>query len=277
MEKLPNKHLDVDLIAFDLDDTLLTKDLTISPKTIAALRKAAEKGIYVVLASGRAGDGILPFVRELDIAGKEAGRFVIAFNGAEVFDMHKRISIYKRQVEQEIIDFVYDEGKKRGIPSQVYDSSTIYASEDNKWTRRDAELCGLKLQIVPDFKNFVRKMACPKMLVPADPEKVQVFQGFLCEKLGSKADIFISKPFFLEIMPPDCGKGQAVNWLAGELHVKNTMAFGDSMNDESMIRLATYGVAMTNGREEIKNQADFVTRFSNNEEGIADFLENWVL
>ena len=55
------------------------------------------------------------------------------------------------------------------------------------------------------------------------------------------------------------------------------MGFGDSMNDESLIRMAGYGVAMCNGLDEIKKIADFVTDKNNNEDGIADFLRKHVL
>ena len=55
------------------------------------------------------------------------------------------------------------------------------------------------------------------------------------------------------------------------------MVFGDSMNDESMIRMAGYSVAMSNGLDYIKDVAKYVTRKSNNEDGIADFLESFVL
>ena len=61
----------------------------------------------------------------------------------------------------------------------------------------------------------------------------------------------------MEILPPNCGKGEAITWLAKHIGIDpaQTMAFGDSMNDESMIRLCGYGVAMKNGLEEIKNIA----------------------
>ena len=55
------------------------------------------------------------------------------------------------------------------------------------------------------------------------------------------------------------------------------MGFGDSMNDESMIKLCGYGVAMKNGLEEIKNIADFVTDKTNSQSGVADFLYKYVL
>ena len=55
------------------------------------------------------------------------------------------------------------------------------------------------------------------------------------------------------------------------------MAFGDSMNDETMIRLAGYGIAMKNGLQVIKDHAYAVTDFTNNEDGIARFLEQHLL
>ena len=55
------------------------------------------------------------------------------------------------------------------------------------------------------------------------------------------------------------------------------MAFGDSFNDESMISLVEYGVAMKNAQDEIKEKARFVTEYTNNQDGAAVFLEKWVL
>lgn len=276
--KLPEHKLNVKLIALDLDDTLLNHDLEITPKTVAALRKAAENGIYIVLCSGRAENAILPFIRALDIAGKEYGRYLIAANGASIFDLHKRLSIYTNKVSGDILLYIYEEAKKRGLPAQVYDPSTIYASVDNEWTQKDSKLCGLRLQIENNFEDFL-KTGHPKMVIPAAPEKVAEFLPFLKEKLAGKADVFISKPYFLEVMAYGCGKGSSVLWLADYLNIpkEETMAFGDSMNDESMILGTEYGVAMSNGLEAIREKAKFVTRKTNNNDGIADFLEDFVL
>lgn len=276
--KLPEHKLNVKLIALDLDDTLLNHDLEITPKTVAALRKAAENGIYIVLCSGRAENAILPFIRTLDIAGKEYGRYLIAANGASIFDLHKRLPIYTKKVSGDILLYLFEEAKKRGLPAQVYDPSTIYASVDNEWTQKDSKLCGLRLQIEDNFEDFI-KSGHPKMVIPAAPEKVAEFLPFLKENLAGKADVFISKPYFLEVMAHGCGKGSSILWLADYLNIpkEQTMAFGDSMNDESMILQTEYGVAMCNGLEAIRDKAKFVTRKTNDNDGIADFLEDFVL
>ena len=75
------EKFDVKLVALDLDDTLLDRNALISDENVAALRECARRGIYVVLCSGRLEAGIVPFVRRLEIAGTEAGRYVIAING----------------------------------------------------------------------------------------------------------------------------------------------------------------------------------------------------
>lgn len=278
MIKLPSEKLDPKLIALDLDDTLLTKELKITPITVKALRDAAAKGIYIVPCSGRAENGILQFVRTLELAGTKEGRYVIALNGSEIFDLHTRTTIYSRKVPFDVLEFVYDEALKRGLPCQVYNSTTTFANVDNKFTHIDAKLCKLNMEIVPEFREFL-KPGHTKMLVPGDEKVIAEFCAFLKRELDGRAVIFTSKPYFLEVMPPNCGKGEAIEWLANHLGIDNskTMAFGDSMNDESMIRMTGYSVAMCNGLEYIQDIAKFVTRKSNEEDGIGDFINSFVL
>ena len=278
MIKLPSKKLDPKLIALDLDDTLLTKELKITPITVKALRDAAAKGIYIVPCSGRAENGILQFVRTLELTGTKEGRYVIAVNGSEIFDLHTRTTIYSRKVPFDVLEFVYDEALKRGLPCQVYNSTTTFANVDNEFTHIDAKLCKLNMEIVPEFREFL-KPGHTKMLVPGDEKVIAKFCAFLKRELDGRAVIFTSKPYFLEVMPPNCGKGEAIEWLANHLGIDNskTMAFGDSMNDESMIRMTGYSVAMCNGLEYIQDIAKFVTRKSNEEDGIGDFINSFVL
>lgn len=276
MEKLPVK-----IIALDLDDTLLNSKLQIDDRTVAALQRCAQKGIYVVLCSGRAEDGILPFVRRLNIAGLETGRFLIATNGCSIFDMHTRTQIYRRNVAPEILLKADELAEEMGLQTEVYSPDTIFYRLETKWTLLDVQMCKLKGKEIPDYKEFIgsTKNSFPKMLIPGEPEKLQVLQKKLRDTFGERAEVFVSKPYFLELLPPDCGKGQALLHLAGQLGIpqENTMSFGDSMNDESMIRLTKYGIAMKNGFDEIKKIAAFTTDFTNEESGVGRFLEDYVL
>lgn len=273
--------LSPNLIAFDLDDTLLNDDRQIDEKTVLALRECADRGIYIVLCSGRAEEAILPFVRRLEIAGKETGRYLIAINGCSIFDLHERKQIYCRKVDSDILLRTNEIAESWGLRTEVYTPDTIFYREETKWTKLDVDLCGLKGRVVEDYDSFL-KTPFTKMLVPGEPELLQKLQAELRKEFGERAVIFVSKPYFLEILPPACGKGEAVDWLANHISEKTgkqilTMGFGDSMNDESLIRRATWGVAMCNGLKEIQNIADYVTPKDNNHNGIAEFLKAFVL
>lgn len=281
-KKMENKKtkakLDVRLIALDLDDTLLNEEREITEKNLEALKECAQKGIYIVLCSGRAEDAILPFIKKIGIGEKETGRYLIAINGCSIFDLHTREQVFCKKVESDILVRTNEIAEEWGLRSEVYTPDTIYYQEETKWTRLDVDLCGLKGKVVPNYKEFI-KQGFTKMLVPGQPELLLKLQDVLRKEFGDRAVIFTSKPYFLEILPPNCGKGEAVNFLAEKIGLPSdtTMAFGDSMNDESMIRLCKYGVCMKNGLDAIKEISDFVTDYDNNNDGIADFLRKYVL
>ncbi|AEE15764.1 Cof-type HAD-IIB family hydrolase [Treponema brennaborense] len=276
--KLPAEKLRAGIIAIDLDDTLLKEDLSISDYTVSVLQRAADAGIYVTLCSGRTDNAILPYVRRLDLAGKEQGRYIIAQNGASVSDLHTRREIFSRTVDPELLIYAHRAAAERGMFSEVYDASTIYVPADNEWTQTDVKLSGLKMQVVPEYEALLGK-GHPKMVIPGDPAEIQLLQAALKAAIGDKCVIFTSKPYFLEILPYNCGKGEALEWLSDRLAIprSRTMSFGDSMNDESMIRYAEQSVAMCNGLDAIKELARYVTEYSHNEDGLARFIEKYVL
>lgn len=278
MNSLENKKLDVNLIALDLDDTLLDDNRLISDENTKALQECAARGIYVVLCSGRAEDAILPFVRRLEIAGTKAGKYIVAINGCSIFDLHERKQIFCKKVQPEILKQTNEIAKTYGLCSEVYTADTIYYPKYNEWTRLDVDLCGLKGVETASYEQMLENPFV-KMLIPGNPELLLEIQEKLKKEFAERAVIFTSKPYFLEILPPNCGKGESILWLANHIGLdrKTTMGFGDSMNDESMIKLCGYGVAMKNGLDYIKQIADFVTEKTNCQSGVADFLYNHVL
>ncbi len=268
----------IKIIAVDLDDTLLKEDLSISDYTVSVLRKAAQKGIYIVIASGRTDNAILPYVRRLELAGTQEGRYIISQNGAVIVDLHARLPIYERFVDPSVLGYANNEAKKIGLFPEVYNESTIFVEQMNSWTELDIKLSGLNVQVTPSFEEYLKK-GHPKMIIPGEPEVVSALKNKLAPVIGSRCVMFTSKPYFLEIMPLACGKGEALEHLCGVLSIprEETMAFGDSWNDESMMRFAYHSVCMSNGLDGIKSISRHVTSFSHNEDGLARFIEEQVL
>lgn len=275
------EKLDVKLIALDLDDTLLNKNGEISDENVEALRKCAERGIYVVLCSGRLEAGIEPFVNRLGIKNLESGRYMIAINGCSVFDMHENKQILCHKVPSDILIRADEMAREIGLQSQIYSTDTIYYGTLTPWIQMDIDLCKVKGVKAEDYPAMLLN-GSPKMLVPCNPETPEIVHDLMLKmkaEFNERAVVFTSKPFFLELLPPNCGKGEAVKWLCEKLGfgVEKSMAFGDGLNDESMIVKCGHGVAMKNANEHIKEVADFVTEYDNNESGVAKFLEKWVL
>lgn len=273
------EKLNVKLMAFDLDDTLLTSERTISDKTVSVLKKCVEKGIYIVLCSGRPEGGIFPFVERLGLKDCEYGKYIAAINGCSIYDVQKNKKVYAQNVDADLLLEVDRLAEEAGLKSEVYAPDVVYFAEVNEWTMKDPILCGIKGEAVADYRKFLAEGEFPKMLIPGEPEKLIELQKKIKAELGDRINAFTSKPYFLEILRPDCGKGISMNWLADYVGISRdtVMAFGDGMNDENMIRLCNYGVAMQNANPLLKECADFITDLDNDHDGVADFIEKYVL
>lgn len=278
MQKFPSQKLKPRLIALDMDDTLLTSGLQISDRAVNAIQKLAAQKIFIVICTGRMQKGIEPFVRRLCLPQNEFSRYAILSNGSLIFDLHSKREIFSRKVDYEILLRAKEEAARLGLPCQVYDSENSFSNVENNFSRKEVILSKIELKVPDDFDSFL-KQGFSKMLIPGDEQTIKKLFGILQNALGERAVIVISKPYFLEVLPPNSGKGEALEILSERLGIKmrDVMAFGDSMNDETMILKSGLSVAMKNGLQTIQDEAKFVTRFSNDEDGVADFLEEFVL
>lgn len=267
---------DVRLLALDLDDTLLRHDLTISLRAKSVLKRAEEQGLVVVLASGRAPKAMERYARELGMHRRPG--FIISNNGVTVHESDTGRLVYEALLPDESSLAVYDLIEAEGLPVQVYEDDTIYVSRTNEFADQDQKLTGMRQVVVENFRAMIAA-GQKKLVIPGDPMLLQPLETILKNIVGSELTIFTSKPFFLEILPPNCGKGEALAIVAEKLGIlrEQVMAVGDSMNDESMLRWAGWGVAMANADTRIKSLASFVTARSNEEDGVADLVERYIL
>ncbi|GAB1482547.1 Cof-type HAD-IIB family hydrolase [Treponema sp.] len=264
------------LLALDLDDTLLRHDLSISFYTRNLLKKAEAEGVTVVLASGRDPSAMDRYARELNLH-KRRG-FMVCHNGAMIQESDTGKLVYESRLPVDIALAVYDLVDAEGMPVQLYEDSTIYVSRRNEFADQDEKMTGLRQVVVENFRSMIEAGQL-KFVIPGDPMLLRPLETLLKNIVGDKVTIFTSKPYFLEVLAPATGKGEALAIVAEKLGIKSheVMAVGDSMNDESMIRWAGWGVAMKNGDERIKAIASFVSHRTNEDDGVADLVERYVL
>ena len=254
-------------VTFDLDDTLLRDDLSVSPFTVQVMRILSARGVAVMPASGRAFMSIKPFVDLLDCSALYS-----TCNGAQIWDgaTHQllREEAFPVALAHEIAAF----GKEHGCYAQTYDNLRFYYNEHSVWEERYAASSMMDGVFVGDLEQYIREPRS-KILMMAEPEKIASMLAEARTRFSGRASATCPKPYFLEFNPLTATKGIALEAEARMLGFapENVMAFGDSLNDLSMLAAAGWSVAVANGREEVRAQCCAVCE-DNNHDGVARYL-----
>ncbi len=270
------------LIALDLDGTLLDSEKKLSPRNFAALERAAKMGIEIVPTTGRFYAGMPEVIRKLSFV-----NYAITVNGAEVLDVRTGQVIYRAELPyQQAIDIMHELDQLPVIYDCFMDGAGWMTESlkekivETVWDPHYVKMLYELRRNVPELKSFLwtRKQ---------DVQKVQFFtrdmelrQRMLKELEGQFPGIIVSSstPQNVEINQERATKGQAVLALAEHLNLspEATMAFGDGLNDMSMIRSAGLGIAMENACQELLEAADYITA-SNDMDGVAEAVEKFCL
>lgn len=267
-----------ELIALDLDDTLLKEDLTISVANREALREASRRGIRIVLASGRNIHSMRRYAEELDAAG--AGEYMICTNGAEILETSTGKRVYAQSMDGGFCREFAKELASRGFPWQVYEDGFIKTSRMNPWAEEDRRLTGQPLaEIPPGEIDGLLGRGQTKFVVPGTPERIARLHAELSALFEGRAEVVITKPFFLEILAPGVDKGAALARLCAilGLDLSRTIAAGDAMNDLGMLRTAGLACVPANAIPEAKCLAGWVSDRSNEEDFVAQIVRRFVL
>jgi len=262
------------ILALDLDDTLLRSDLSISYRTRNAIKRLEQAGVTIVLASGRIPEAMDRFSRLLGMH-KKSG-YLICNNGAFIQESNTGKVIHEVRIDAQTALTICDLASAEGFPVQMYEDDVMYVSSQNEYSSLDQRVTGLRQVVVENFRAMVGE-GCYKLIIPGDPMLLGPLEMLIRTYLDYDVTLFTSRPYFLEILPKETDKGTALARIAEILGVnaEETMAIGDSMNDEAMIRWAGIGVAMANGDERVKNIANFVTDRTNNDDGVAEAIEKY--
>jgi len=266
--------LTIRLVAMDLDDTLLRDDWTISPRVVKAIQKAQAQGVKMTIATGRMPISTRPYAEQLRVDVP-----IITYHGAMIQQVLSREILFRRVIPSALAAQIVEHVTKLGIYGQVYLKDRVVAPKLNEWSREYSRIASVHIEEA-DLSVLLSQEpeGVEKILLIAEESVLDQLTPSLNQCYGEKVHITKSKPHFLEITDCSVNKGVALAALAKRFGIaqQDVMAIGDSFNDLEMIQYAGVGVAMGNARSEIKEQADFVT-FSNEEDGVAEAIERYVL
>lgn len=269
------------LICTDMDGTLLNDKKEVSERAKAAISKAHDLGVKVVIATGRI------FVSAEyygDIIGVKAP--IIASNGAYVREKDSDKSIYEEGLDSEDYELVVQMLSKYDIVPHFYTEDTIYTGKlvhsslaykkANKTLPRNRQV---KIEVVNDWSSFFAEehpRIIKAMAVSEDSEKIiRAKNEFI--KLN-KFQVVSSIKNSFEIMAKETSKGNALKKICDFYGIDRNeiISIGDNENDISMIKFAGLGVAMGNAEEAVKNIADYITA-TNEDDGVAKVIERYII
>lgn len=282
------------MVAIDLDGTMLNQYGIITEKTKDVIKRVQEKGVEVIIASGRAITSVKRFSKEIN-----SEKYFISGNGAITYDIKNNRILYenvlKKQKALKIIkiceenSIYYNVYTENGIIAKSLNYNTLYYYKDNL-TKPDENRTHinivenvydyiesknekiLKIMICDEhksvFNSIVRKLK--------DVDEVEVLEvSHMSRKIIKQGTEEIAlEYFYTEVSAKDVDKWSALEELMKivDISKEELVTIGDNANDVKMIKNAGLGIAMGESAPYVKSVADEIT-LSNDEDGVAIILK----
>ena len=269
--------MNIQVIAFDLDGTVLADDKHLPEENRLALEAAAARGVLVVPATGRIVRAVPDCLRQLPFI-----RYYIVSNGATVYDAEEDRILYRGEIPAELSVRVCEYMDTLPVIYDCYQNDMGWMSRSHyeraaPYFVNEPHMMDLVTRLrvrVDDLKETLRQRGEPvqKLQMYFRPEDLPRRRGIM-EELPRRFPGLVpttSVSNNIEINSDRAGKGKALRALCAALGLDPaaTLAFGDGSNDTELLRMAGCGVAMGNALEEVKAAADRVT-VSNEACGVA--------
>lgn len=262
-----------------MDGTLLNSQKKVSNRTKEVLLKAQEKGVKVVITTGRIFVSAEFYANYIGLKTP-----IIACNGAIVKGIKENI-LKTFPLDKETLIEVVKICEEIGIYHHFYSEEKIYSLKSLEWfnapvleeTKIDPSFsistCSLnKISSIRDIKEDILKLT----IWDKDQQKVKK----TLERIQDLKNVSITSSEMnnIELTNRKATKGKAVEFLTDYYKIDRSqvIAIGDSHNDQSMIEYAGLGIAMDNAEKEVKEKADYIT-LSNEDEGVVAVFEKFVL
>jgi Cof subfamily protein (haloacid dehalogenase superfamily) len=275
------KEIDVSKIkalAIDLDGTALLPDTSMGERTARCLKGLVNRGIQVMLCTGRAVESSKRYYSAIGASGP-----MVFFNGAEVAEVPDVKVISANLMGTDVIDYGLDLARSMDIHYQVF-----FPPRNGPWEalliekqRREAEMYRNHTGITPIVADLKAVLAepgikgCFKAMFICDHSLHDELRRKMGERFGASIYMANSYPSFLEIMNAGVSKGEGLKTAmkCRGLKMEELIAFGDEENDLPMFSVAGFSAAPSSAKEKVRQAADFVFG-PNAEEGLAAYLED---
>ena len=253
----------IKMIVTDIDGTIVDLNSQISQKVRKTIDALSEKGVKVILATGRMFRATYPVLEDLGLKTP-----IISYQGGlvkEYFGEQK--VLYAKYTDKTLAHEVIDYFRSKNVHINVYVNDVLYVENDDEYIKKYIENRNIVYTVVDDLKKVEMKGLHKVLGIDNNPQKIIEVTEELKERYKEKLYIIRSTPYFCEVSNPQASKAAALCFLRDYWGFKpdEVLAIGDQDNDIDMIEAAGTGVAMGNGTEKLKAAADFVTKNIDND------------
>lgn len=268
----------IKLLAIDLDETTLWHNKVVS-KNIYSLKKASNKGIKIVVATGRGYERIGSFLNDLEL--NDINDYSICYNGAFIYNNNSNKIIFKKLIDKSIAKDVLKIARNYKINFFAVDDQYVNAYYFNKWNLALKFLMNKYKSLF--FKKYDEKAFnsnISKISIGGSKKNIEKFKNVVLKKydLVFHLSLFFPNVSLWDISNKEADKYHSIRLLADQFKIKDSeiMAIGNGYNDLMMIKNAGIGIAVKNAYEELKQAADYVTLHCK-DGGVAFAIDKFIL
>jgi Cof subfamily protein (haloacid dehalogenase superfamily) len=275
------------MLVTDMDYTLLNKEKRVSERNSEAFRKAIEKGVHMVVATGRIYTSARVYAKLLGVSTP-----IIASNGAIIREADfsnpedTERTIFKDTLKIDAVKEMIRLSRKYGLFPHFFTEDTIYSEKlinvslrYTEWNKYLGQEDQVQVKIVDDIEKALSQQEIKilkAVVVNEDSEKIRGLRN----EIVNTGIVTVSQSMRdnLEVMNKGVTKGNAVRILAEMYGIprEEIITIGDNENDISMIEYAGLGIAMGNAEESLKAVANYITG-DYQEDGVAEAIERFIL
>jgi Cof subfamily protein (haloacid dehalogenase superfamily) len=270
-----NGRLPFDLGAFDLDGTVLCRDLTITEATVSALRALTQRGVRLVVATGRRFEGAREHAARL---GFEEEDPVICYGGSMVRRINGETLLH-RTLSKDVSIEVLEWAAKKALHTRVFTDGKIVVSPETPAALKYLSEREPDVDVVESPASWLRNGGKnPTKLVIVDhPLKIPRWLDEAREAFSGHLYVTRSLPHYVEVGSLEGTKAAALRFLCElwGIDPARTIAFGDADNDIDMLSFAGLGVAVGGMSKKVRAAADAVVS-PVGEDGVASFIHSLI-
>ena len=261
------------MLVSDLDGTLLDSGMRIPREIREAVAFAREKGIYVILCSGRCYISMLIFEKALGPIPE--GQLGISFNGGSVYEALPVKILTDYRLERGLAFEIIDGLKSLGAPVLVYQCADLYAEHETPDITAYRHSSMMPVTLLDDFNEIQGDIS--KILIRSGKPVIESLEQSLRDLVHGRCGVYFSAHNLLEYCPLTANKGLGLKYVCDRLGIdaSEVIAVGDQNNDIPMLREAGLGVAVGNATDETKNAADIAIGETNDQFAVAKIIYNY--